>query len=1099
MEPANRLSVLSLNELSLQCRLQLQRGHQLQRELQLQREDSLQRRSVRDPSGLAPPVQCPLLGTTPRPIFVSNIKAFFSADSDYESFKNRINEVAAQHLEMERYLDHQDEDAKKKFSTKFFFPPPKHEKFSGSAACRDQSICSQLFSPQKHEKFGGSRLAGRRAGRDRYLSLRINTICSQLFAPQKHEKLGGFGGSRLAGRSAGGEPFVFVFGLFATETLFLWRTTQKQMVLTLTEHTDALFVFEVFPVFSATEAREAPLVFGLLATETSFFPPQRHEKLVGSLVFGLFATETFVFSATEAREARRVALGGSLGDRCLLFLFLGRLTQKIGAHSRSVGTRAPEHADALFCLEDHNASSPLDVIRVTTPFCSAMGCSPMEAHRSIVLASPWVFHCLLKTTLRVGDHHRLRGSKELFPDVTDSSQQLSRHRRTRDAPFVLSYRKPIRVLHYSTSRPTARWTTVSTIFQNSRADALRYPVVENVCYRDADRQPWIHDFDVTLEHGQKIASFRIFLKRGITLLPNKYSLRRYFVNVRSTDRPAANYIFNEALQRMKDFQSKKRIRLPPVLELTLEGNPPFPFKKGETGARMETRATSYELRMENTHELFGGVHRPAISPLLAILFDLPDLLRGAHRPVVILLSASHVIRRHRDGRQRLLQLNLAPRRPSGSRNAVAKVQEVQRILEPCQDTIEQLQRENGTVTGRSGREWGHQMAHQAIEMEGSISKHWEGMFQTGMTLLHQSEQLKLQTMEATVREAKEAEAAAKEREAKKQQELEKQKAEYDNKLAAFISRTSFVASAPQPRPIKVQPTARLILKGHSSSIDWDEPRGLSQRFEGRYRPFWPVWAAKKFRCPPRAERRTRTSKMTVGQDGRQQPAGLLTNEEDLQVEGPNVAAFYNQRIIDAMVEKALKMRAATETNAQRAWKQHQPRMGETAEQARMRAEAYEAQRATRVLSLSRKTQKLEGRIRVVKKIMHIETAKKSQETAKNWQWILELLEHLGTGGMSSEDDIDAETAVAGKTMITTVHLVKICPWRSEEVTKYLHWIDRAAESNCRQTSQQAATRSNLNSRQKTPPPPRVPREIYNASWNLKRAIHEVDQNSSIRR
>lgn len=123
-----------------------------------------------------------------------------------------------------------------------------------------------------------------------------------------------------------------------------------------------------------------------------------------------------------------------------------------------------------------------------------------------------------------------------------------------------SYRKPIRVLHYPTSRPTARWTTVSTIFQNSRADALRYPVVENVCHRDADRQPWIHDFDVTLEHGQKIASFRIFLKRGITLLPNKYSdaivgdivIMRLaardgnkVVNVRSTDRPAANYIFNE--------------------------------------------------------------------------------------------------------------------------------------------------------------------------------------------------------------------------------------------------------------------------------------------------------------------------------------------------------------------------------------------------------------------------------------------------------------------------------------------------------------------------------------------------------------------------
>ncbi|KAJ7864274.1 hypothetical protein B0H14DRAFT_3443623 [Mycena olivaceomarginata] len=60
----------------------------------------------------------------PRPIFVSNIKAFFSADSDYESFKKRINEVAAQHLEMERYLDHQDEDAKKKVFDKLTIDYP---------------------------------------------------------------------------------------------------------------------------------------------------------------------------------------------------------------------------------------------------------------------------------------------------------------------------------------------------------------------------------------------------------------------------------------------------------------------------------------------------------------------------------------------------------------------------------------------------------------------------------------------------------------------------------------------------------------------------------------------------------------------------------------------------------------------------------------------------------------------------------------------------------------------------------------------------------------------------------------------------------------
>ncbi|KAJ7743536.1 hypothetical protein B0H14DRAFT_2637449 [Mycena olivaceomarginata] len=517
------------------------------------------------------------------------------------------------------------------------------------------------------------------------------------------------------------------------------------------------------------------------------------------------------------------------------------------------------------------------------------------------------------------------------------------------------------------------------------------------------------------------------------------------------------------------------------------------------------------------------------------------------------------------------------RRPSGaidkSRNAVAKVQEVQRNSQTLQDTIEQLQRENAQLVA-DREEMGHQMAHQAIELEDSISKHWEGMFQTGMTLVHQSEQLKLQTMEAAVHEAKEAEAAAKEREATKQQELEKQKAEYDNKLAAFISQTSFVVSAPQrvgpgfpqaspalvphfiEEPTREQRLVEVMLRMGGTriptlvavqeqvddnmgiptpansapdrspangapnpqrpfeSIDWDDPR-VSQRVEGMVQTILASMGAKNFGVTMR-RRQTRTSKMTLVKMARQQQQGLLTDEEDLKwkelirevwrmsvrlnrakdfvdyraasdeiVKQANeghlevdatspfyfgkgyAAAFYNQRIIDAMVEKALKMRAATENkcglpdvsgdylealihgllkDAQRAWKQHQPHMGETAEQARMRAEAYEAQRATRVLSLSRKTQKLEGRIRVVKKIMRIETAKKSQETAKNWQWILELLEHLGTGGMLSEDDIDAETAVAGKTMITTVHLVKICPWRSEEVTKYLHWIDRAAES-----------------------------------------------------
>ncbi|KAJ7775852.1 hypothetical protein B0H14DRAFT_2631766 [Mycena olivaceomarginata] len=513
MEPANRLSVLSLNELSLQCRLQLQHGLQLQRRLQLQREDSLQRRSVQDPSGArttspVPPTRhdSPLTDVgdesqylKPRPIFVLNIKAFFSTDSDYESFKSRINEVAAQHLEMERYLDHQDEDPKKKFLTKYAsrsYLTIDYPFLKKCPECWPVAFCLQM---KLHNNMNR---ANKRASAEAIATLKsIAPAAAQvLFAPQKHEKLGGFGGSRLA-------------------------------------------------VFSATEAREARRVacFGLFATETFgcffFFPPQKHRKLGGSHLAG------------------RSTLFGS-----------------------------------------------------TTPFVLLWDVPPWKLIAPSVLASPWVFHCLLKTTLCAGpiiDYEAARNFSQrygFFPSTLPPQKDTSINRPEPSA-FILGIvtanfkrlhrifthrhvlRKPLRVLHYSTSRPTARWTTVSTIFQNSRADALRYPVVENVCHRDADRQPWIHDFDVTLEHGQKVASFRIFLKCSITLLPNKYSDAivgdivimclaarngNKVVNVRSTDRPTANYIFNEALQRMKDFQSKKRICLPPVLELTLEGNPPFP-------------------------------------------------------------------------------------------------------------------------------------------------------------------------------------------------------------------------------------------------------------------------------------------------------------------------------------------------------------------------------------------------------------------------------------------------------------------------------------------------------------------------------------------
>lgn len=130
-----------------------------------------------------------------------------------------------------------------------------------------------------------------------------------------------------------------------------------------------------------------------------------------------------------------------------------------------------------------------------------------------------------------------------------------------------SFRQDLRVLHYSTSRPSARFAIAPTVVEHSRSNALRYPLVESM-YPDADRQPWIHDFDVRLEHGRKLAHFRIFLKRGLKLTPNSHAadvvgdivIMRLdardgvsVVNARSTDLLVADYVFNGSASPTSGF------------------------------------------------------------------------------------------------------------------------------------------------------------------------------------------------------------------------------------------------------------------------------------------------------------------------------------------------------------------------------------------------------------------------------------------------------------------------------------------------------------------------------------------------------------------
>ncbi|KAJ7478559.1 hypothetical protein FB451DRAFT_1172888 [Mycena latifolia] len=79
--------------------------------------------------------------------------------------------------------------------------------------------------------------------------------------------------------------------------------------------------------------------------------------------------------------------------------------------------------------------------------------------------------------------------------------------------------KKLRSRHYSTSHYAPRFASTPTNIEYSDPDVSRYPLVESN-FSDAAHQPWIHDFNVQLQHGKKVSRFRIFMKRGKALNPN---------------------------------------------------------------------------------------------------------------------------------------------------------------------------------------------------------------------------------------------------------------------------------------------------------------------------------------------------------------------------------------------------------------------------------------------------------------------------------------------------------------------------------------------------------------------------------------------------
>ncbi|KAJ7090502.1 hypothetical protein C8R44DRAFT_751011 [Mycena epipterygia] len=134
-----------------------------------------------------------------------------------------------------------------------------------------------------------------------------------------------------------------------------------------------------------------------------------------------------------------------------------------------------------------------------------------------------------------------------------------------------------------TATPDARFVALPVSLSSRRRHAKCRPMVETL-HVDGKANPYLHDFDVKLAHGEKTSYFRIFLKRGKRVGFNQHAVAHGLVgeiaimrlsashgttliNSRTTDGPIMDFVLAKARARIRGFQEPKRNKLPVILKM----------------------------------------------------------------------------------------------------------------------------------------------------------------------------------------------------------------------------------------------------------------------------------------------------------------------------------------------------------------------------------------------------------------------------------------------------------------------------------------------------------------------------------------------------
>ncbi|KAJ7112189.1 hypothetical protein C8R44DRAFT_741895 [Mycena epipterygia] len=207
-------------------------------------------------------------------------------------------------------------------------------------------------------------------------------------------------------------------------------------------------------------------------------------------------------------------------------------------------------------------------------------------------------------------------------------------------------------------------------------------------------------------------------------------------------------------------------------------------------------------------------------------------------------------------------------------------------------------------------------------------------------------------------------------------------------------------------------------------------------------------------------------------------AALKADGEDGDIAKGGVERDYLEAL---MVDKLARYRTA--------WKGFQPRFNEslgrmeTAREARARGVQTSEQHQLSCRSTSAKSRKFEDRVNTTTATIEIKRAEGIATDIETWERLLEMLEHLGPQGMSSEEEDEVEVDDAK----VFIYRVKLCIWREPLVVEYLRFVDaQTALFKKHQRGPTPASRIRNGACGSSKAPCGLPRSLYNRDWLKKK-------------